>query len=85
MNMTIDDLGGPSAVARMTGVSVPSVIKWRIRGIPDDRCPSIERATSGSVTVEDLRPDVSWVRVVDPSWPHPLGRPCIDVAGPKTV
>jgi DNA-binding transcriptional regulator YdaS (Cro superfamily) len=76
----IDQLGGPTAVARMVGCRVPSVIEWRKRGIPADRCPAIERATSGAVTVEALRPDVAWSRIPDPSWPHPAGRPVIDVA-----
>ena len=76
----IDQLGGPTAVARMVGCRVPSVIEWRKRGIPADRCPAIERATSGAVTVEVLRPDVAWSRIADPSWPHPAGRPVIDVA-----
>ena len=76
----IDDLGGTSAVARMTGVAPPSVTAWRTRGIPPDRCPDIERATKGAVTVEQLRPDVVWQRVPDPAWPHPDGRPCVDVA-----
>jgi len=76
----IDQLGGPTAVARMVGCRVPSVIEWRKRGIPADRCPAIERATSGAVTVEVLRPDVAWSRIPDPSWPHPAGRPVIDVA-----
>jgi DNA-binding transcriptional regulator YdaS (Cro superfamily) len=76
----IDQLGGPTAVARMVGCRVPSVIEWRKRGIPADRCPAIERATSGAVTVEVLRPNVAWSRIPDPSWPHPAGRPVIDVA-----
>ena len=32
--------------------------------------------------VEELRPDVHWIRVPDPDWPHPQGRPAIDVAAP---
>ena len=76
----IDQLGGPTAVARMVGCRVPSVIEWRKRGIPADRCPAIERATSGAVTVEVLRPDAAWSRIPDPSWPHPASRPVIDVA-----
>lgn len=50
------------------------------RRTPPDRCPAIELATGGAVTCEQLRPDVRWVRVPDPGWPHPGGRPCIDVA-----
>lgn len=81
----IDQLGGPTAVARMVGCRVPSVIEWRKRGIPADRCPAIERATSGAVTVEVLRPDAAWSRIPDPAWPHPAGRPVIDVARPVAV
>ena len=80
MEITIDDLGGTGAVARMAGVAAPSVTAWRARGIPPDRCPAIERATAGKVTCEQLRPDVVWQRVADAAWPHPSGRPCIDVA-----
>lgn len=32
-----------------------------------------------------MRPDVVWARVPDPGWPHPDGRPCIDVAMPERV
>lgn len=76
----IDQLGGPSAVARIVGVKAPSVIEWRRRGIPPERCPAIERATHGAMHVETLRPDVRWSRIPDPTWPHPAGRPVIDVA-----
>lgn len=85
MEDVIQRLGGTVAVARMAGISAPSVTAWRSRGIPTDRCPAIERATSGRVTCEELRPDVRWQRVPDPAWPHPDGRPCLDVAGPAEV
>jgi len=78
----ITELGGPTAVARMLGIKGPSVIGWRGR-IPMERCPAIERASDGRYTAEALRPDVTWVRVSDPAWPHPMGRPCIDVAAPR--
>ncbi len=78
----IQQLGGPSAVARIVGCKTPSVIEWRKRGIPAERCPLIERATLGAYTVEQLRPDASWSRIPDPTWPHPAGRPVIDVARP---
>ena len=78
----IDQLGGPAAVARMVGCKPPSVIEWRKRGIPAERCPQIERATTGAVTCAALRPDVAWTRVPDPDWPHAAGRPLIDVARP---
>lgn len=53
------------------------------RKLPLDRCPAIERATQGKVLCEQLRPDITWHRVPDPSWPHADGRPCIDVAAPE--
>jgi len=49
---------------------------------PAERCPAIERAFDGRVTAEQLRPDIAWVRIADPAWPHPAGRPLIDVAAP---
>ncbi len=78
----IDQLGGVSAVARMTGVSAPTAHAYRQRGIPAERCPAIERATQGAVAVETLRSDVQWSRIPDPDCPHPAGRPVIDVARP---
>lgn len=82
MSEIITALGGPTAVARMLGIKAPSVIGWGGR-IPPDRCLGIERATDGKNVVEQLRPDVRWIRVPDPTWPHPAGRPCIDVAAPE--
>jgi DNA-binding transcriptional regulator YdaS (Cro superfamily) len=79
MDNVISMLGGPSKVAKILGIKPPSVIGWCGR-VPPQRCPAIERATAGAVTAEQLRPDVRWVRVPDPRWPHPAGRPCIDVA-----
>lgn len=79
MSYLIRDLGGPAAVARMLGIKPPSVIGWRGR-VPADRCPTLERAVDGRVTCEALRPDIRWHRVPDASWPHPQGRPLIDVA-----
>lgn len=52
------------------------------RTTPEVRCPAIERESGGRITVSDLRADVVWQRVPDPDWPHPDGRPCIDVAAP---
>jgi DNA-binding transcriptional regulator YdaS (Cro superfamily) len=85
-SVSIDDLGGTSAVARMAGVAPPSVTAWRSRGVPADRCPAIERGSEGRHSCEQIRPDVAWLRVPDPEWPwHPEGRPCIDVARPAAV
>lgn len=81
----IDQLGGVSAVARVCGVSAPTAHAYRQRGIPPERCPAIERATQATVTVETLRPDVHWARIPDPAWPHPAGRPVIDIARPQVA
>ena len=78
MSELIQSLGGPTAVARMLGIKAPSVIGWRGK-IPTERCPAIERAMGGQRTCEELRPDVHWHRVPDADWPHPQGRPLIDV------
>ena len=75
-------VGGTSALAKALGVTpgaVSQIITGR-RPLPEDRAPSIERVTEGRVTCEQMRPDVTWVRVPDVDWPHPAGRPCIDVA-----
>lgn len=55
------------------------------RALPAEHGPPIERATGAKVTCEELRPDVRWQRVPDSDWPHPGGRPCIDVAAPKAA
>ena len=81
MSSLIAALGGPTLVARMLGIKPPSVISWGGR-VPTDRCPAIERAVDARVTCEVMRPDVAWIRVPDRDWPHPLGRPCIDVEPP---
>lgn len=79
----VKDLG-PTAVSRLIGIKVPSVIGWGGR-VPAERCPDIERATNGKYTADGMRPDVRWVRVVDPDWPHPEGRPLLDVAQPASA
>ena len=62
LDVAIAALGGLSSAAR----SLPSVRsyqviqQWRDKGIHAERCPSIERATGGAVTCEELRPDVDW-------------------------
>lgn len=74
--------GRSARLANAVGLSLPflSQMVTGARKVPPERCPSIERATNGEVRCEDLRSDVTWLRVPDPGWPHPAGRPCIDVA-----
>lgn len=48
--------------------------------VPPEHAAAIERRECGQVTVEQLTRGIIWRRVPDPDWPHPNGRPCIDVA-----
>jgi DNA-binding transcriptional regulator YdaS (Cro superfamily) len=55
--------GGVTKLADAIGVSVQTVINWRERGIPAERCPSIERATreaGEAVLCEELKPGIEW-------------------------
>lgn len=45
-------------MARYAGVTRQAVAQWK--QVPAEYCPAIERATSGRVRCEDLRPDVDW-------------------------
>jgi DNA-binding transcriptional regulator YdaS (Cro superfamily) len=62
IEQAISIVGSATRLARILGVSTQAVCFWRdgARGIPAERCPSIERATEGAVRCEDLRPDVDW-------------------------
>ena len=54
--------GQASALGRAIGVTPVLISQWANghRPIPAERCPAIEKATSGEVTCEELRPDVDW-------------------------
>lgn len=45
----IDDLGGTTAVARMFGVTPPSVTEWRTKGIPIARRQTLALLFPGKV------------------------------------
>ncbi len=52
-------VGGPTALAGLVNASPQAVWNWRKRGYPPaEKCMLIEQATLGSVTCEQLRPDV---------------------------
>lgn len=55
-------LGGAKAAAAKLDVSVPLVYFWLAgdRRLPAEKCPVIERLTSGEIRCEQLRPDVEW-------------------------
>lgn len=54
--------GRRSAIARAIGVPAILISQWAYaqRQVPAERCPDIERATSGAVRCEDMRSDVDW-------------------------
>lgn len=76
---------GRAALARRLkpNVTPGNVSQWISgrRRVPSARCPEIERLTDGQIPVELLRPDLRWHRKPQRSWPHPKGRPLLDVGG----
>ena len=75
-------VGSQSALAAALDIKQPTVSEWvrHQRPVPHSLCPSIERATKGAVTCEQLRPDLSWARIADKSWAaDKRGRPVLDV------
>lgn len=72
--------GRASRLAAALGVDAPLISYWANdkRPPPADRCPAIEEFTGGAVTCEELRPDLTWVRVECDGWPN--GKPLLDVA-----
>ena len=52
-------VGGLTTLARMLGVSTPTVHEWKTlkRPVTASRCIAIVRATNGNVTLQQLRPD----------------------------
>ena len=87
LNKAISLAGGQRKLAEKIGLGQSAVANWVKRSgfAPVDSCAGIERATSGEVTVEELRPDISWARITDPDWPHPEGRPLLDFAPDRTA
>lgn len=51
-----------AAFARRLNVPPPLLRQWqtKVRRVPADRCPTIERESGGLVSCEELRPDVDW-------------------------
>jgi DNA-binding transcriptional regulator YdaS (Cro superfamily) len=50
--------GGQAALAKLVGVTPQAVNNWHRTSVPAERCRAIEAATSGQVTVHELRPDI---------------------------
>ena len=74
----------PTELANQIGGDVKrqNVEYWlRVDGIPAQHRPAVELATGGVVPCEAMPGTTAvWKRVRDKSWPHPDGRPCLDVA-----
>lgn len=84
----LGERGRAASVAKAVGVTPVTVHQWAFdskKQVPTERCPAIEQATAGEVSCEILRPDVTWVRVKDKSWPHPNGRPLVDHSTKKAA
>jgi DNA-binding transcriptional regulator YdaS (Cro superfamily) len=61
LDRAVEIAGSQDALARRIGVRQSLISMWKHRGrVPAEYCPDIERATSGAVRCEDLRPDVAW-------------------------
>lgn len=58
--IALSRVGGPTEMARRIGSSVQAVCNWRVRGVPVEKCPDVERACDGVVRCEELRPGVNW-------------------------
>lgn len=58
-------LGGRSVLARHLEVSVAALGNWKVRGVPIEQCPRIERFTGNVVTRQILRPN-DWQEI----WPE---------------
>lgn len=72
--------GARARLARMIGASPVEICMWVSgrRQIPAHRAVEIEFGTHGEVRVEDLAPDLVWVRVPHDDWPW-AGKPLVDV------
>jgi DNA-binding transcriptional regulator YdaS (Cro superfamily) len=62
-------LGSQVALANALGVTKAAVGQWKDEGrrVPAEHCPAIERLTDGVVTCEELRPDVAWGVLREPT------------------
>lgn len=58
LQRAIDLAGSQAELADMLGVVAMAVSNWKRRGVPVAQAIAIEKALRGSVTREELRPDV---------------------------
>jgi DNA-binding transcriptional regulator YdaS (Cro superfamily) len=84
-----DDAPTRAEFCALIGAHAPDLSRWISdpdhkdhRAIPEAKCVLIEQHTKGASTCEENRPDLSWARIPDVNWPHPAGRPVLDLARP---
>jgi DNA-binding transcriptional regulator YdaS (Cro superfamily) len=56
-------------ISSALGVSTQAITNWKSVGVPAIHCLTIERATNGVVTRQELRPDDYWL--IWPDLPAP--------------
>jgi DNA-binding transcriptional regulator YdaS (Cro superfamily) len=77
----IDLAEGHAALTSGIGAKPNAARMWLKRGnVPPEWRAEIERFLEGRVTVEEFGEDVQWTRIKDRAWPHPKGRPLLEVA-----
>lgn len=77
-------VGGRSQLADALRCGVTALGNWKRRGVPAERCPTIERITERQVTCEEMRPDVEW-HVLRTADAVPIRNGGVDAAGGSTV
>lgn len=55
-------------------------VSYGQRPASPELCAALEFETEGQIECTLMRPDLPWVRLPDKAWPHPKGRPAVDVA-----
>ena len=84
--MNIPTAAERQAAAQTLGINEQYLYQWLTgrRGVPPPWRVRLEQTlyVSHGISVEHFGDDARWHRVPDPAWPHPQGRPLIDVAAP---
>jgi DNA-binding transcriptional regulator YdaS (Cro superfamily) len=65
IDTAIEKVGSLGELALLIGASSNQVTNWRQRGVPIEHCSAIEKATNGTVTRKQLRPN-DWQKI----WPE---------------
>jgi DNA-binding transcriptional regulator YdaS (Cro superfamily) len=79
MDAVLEKVGGPTELRKSLGISKQTISDWKRWGhVSAKRAPAIERMTG--IPAEELAPPNNgrWVRVPDPAWPNPAGRPLFE-------